>query len=340
LLFFSSCKEKTKAPSFYYFELLSLEGNTVAFGEDIKLKVNLLNASEEDVASYKVFVDNKLAEAEVKQSSITIPTSTLQLGVKKVYLKATFTDEKTLTKSRNITILSDRSPQKLSYTIVNVFPHDKKSYTQGLEFSNDVLYESAGKYGVSSLRKTDFRTAKVLQSIPLSKNYFGEGITFFNDLIYQLTWREMTCFVYNKSDFSLLKTFQYPKRIQGWGICSSRDELIMSDGTEYLHIMNPSNFSEKRTVQVYDDKGPIQLLNELEYVNGNIFANVYTTDSIVVINPKLGRVEGVLDLSRLLKPEDMHSEIDVLNGIAYHKKRGTYFVTGKNWPKMYELKID
>ena len=239
-----------------------------------------------------------------------------------------------------IEVVSSIEPKLLTYEILNTYPHDMEAYTQGLEFHNGILYESTGQYNRSSVRKTDAKTGKVLQKVDLDGKYFGEGLTILNGKIYQLTWRELTGFVYNPETLEKEKEFKFFKNIEGWGLTNDGKNLYLSDGTETIYIVNPETFEELDHLKVYTANNKIQAVNEMEWVNGKIFANIYTRDAIAIIDPQSGAVEGVLDLSALRKLVTQHAKLDVLNGIAYNPTTKTLFVTGKNWDKMFEIKIN
>lgn len=232
---------------------------------------------------------------------------------------------------------SETTTPTYSYRIVNVYPHDNAAYTQGLVYENGFLYESTGRYGFSSLRKVELETGAVLQSHELPAEYFGEGITIFDNKIYQLTWKSYTGFIYDKESFLFLDNFYYSS--EGWGITYDGIHFIISDGTAVLHFLDPKTYEEIRQVTVYSEDGPVLNLNELEYIKGEIFANVLPTDRIARINPQTGKVTGWIDLSGLLGAEAHHPQIDVLNGIAYDSENKRLFVTGKLWPKLFEIEL-
>jgi len=204
-----------------------------------------------------------------------------------------------------------------------------------LFFKDGFLYEATGQKGASSIRKVELETGKVLQSINLENKYFGEGITILHNRIYQLTWKSNIGFVYDKASFRQIGTFNYTS--EGWGICNDGENLIMSDGTEFLYIYNPESFSLIKKIAVYDDKSAVTKLNELEYVDGYVYANVYQTDFIVKIELQTGKVIEWINLKNILEQKYYHEDIDVLNGIAWNKKSKTFFITGKKWPKMFEV---
>ena len=229
------------------------------------------------------------------------------------------------------------TPRTYTYKIVNTFPHDQKAFTQGLVFENGVLYEGTGLPGRSTLRKVELETGNILKMHRLSPEFFGEGITIYGDNIIQLTYKENVGFVYNKDTFELLRKFNYPT--EGWGITHSGTHLIMSDGTPTLYFLDPETFEQIRCVQVYEHKVSVGGLNELEYVEGQIYANVWPTERIARIAPETGRVTGWIDMKGLLAQQDYTEYRDVLNGIAYDQKSGRLFVTGKFWPKLFEIKL-
>jgi len=229
------------------------------------------------------------------------------------------------------------TPPRYTYHVVNEYPHDPHAFTQGLVFDDGYLYEGTGIRGKSSLRRVDLATGKVLQIHELGDTYFGEGIAIFGeDRIAQLTWTAGKGFVYDKESFDLLGDFEY--ETEGWGLTCDGDRLIMSDGTAILRSLDPTTFQEVSAVEVRDPDGPVTLLNELEYVNGKVYANVWFSDRVAIIDPSTGEVSGWIDLQGLLSPEEAE-EANVLNGIAYDAAADRLFVTGKRWPKLFEIRV-
>jgi glutamine cyclotransferase len=224
-----------------------------------------------------------------------------------------------------------------SYDIVNTYPHDPDAFTQGLVFEDGFLYEGTGLLGRSTLRRVELETGAILQIRGLPDQFFGEGITVYGDKIIQLTWQSNVGFVYDKNSFDLLQQFNYST--EGWGITHDGERLIMSDGTSKLHFLDPQTFEEIGQLAVFDDNGPVTRLNELEYVQGEIYANVWQTDRIARISPATGRVVGWIDLEGILTAEDRSEPVDVLNGIAYDADTDRLFVTGKLWPKLFEIDL-
>ena len=229
------------------------------------------------------------------------------------------------------------TPPVHSYTIINAYPHDRQAFTQGLVLDQGILYEGTGLRGRSSLRRVDLTTGRVLQLRALPAQFFGEGITVFGPHIIQLTWQSQVGFVYDKTNFTLLRTFTYPT--EGWGITHDGQRLIMSDGTSTLYFLDPATLGEIGQLHVQDDSGPVVRLNELEYVQGSIYANIWQTDRIARIDPESGQVTAWIDLAGLLPLEDRVEQVDVLNGIAYDADQDRLFVTGKLWPKLFEIQI-
>ena len=229
------------------------------------------------------------------------------------------------------------APPTYGFRIINRYPHDPNGFTQGLVFLDGFLFEGTGLHGRSSLRKVDLLSGDILQIRRLPDRFFGEGITVYNNKIIQLTWRANLGFVYDKDTFQLLETFHYPT--EGWGITHDGQHLIMSDGTATLHFLDPETFEEVSRVEVFDNNGPVTRLNELEYIQGEIYANVWKTDRIARIAPETGQVTGWIELKGLLSTENYSKPVNVLNGIAYDAKNDRLFVTGKLWPRLFQVEL-
>ncbi len=226
---------------------------------------------------------------------------------------------------------------RMTYEVVQVYPHDPQTFTQGLIFEDDIFYESAGLYGQSSLRKVDLATGEVLQQVDLPAVYFAEGLTAWGDQLIQLTWQEHRGFVYDKNSFSQVGVFEYAT--EGWGLTQDGERLIMSDGTSTLYFLDPETFEVLDRVTVTDQGREIVNLNELEWIRGEVFANIWQTDDIVRIDPETGEVLGWIDLTGLLPEEERSPETNVLNGIAFDSQDNRLFVTGKLWPRLYEIRL-
>lgn len=229
----------------------------------------------------------------------------------------------------------ERAPPTYAFEVVRIFPHDPKAYCQGLVFADGVLYESTGKFGESTLRKVELATGKELQSRPLDRNLFGEGLTLWNDRLIQLTWQNNFGIVYDRDTFREVRRFGYNG--EGWGLTQDGRQLIMSDGTATLRFLDPKTFQVSRRLLVQSQGRRVDQLNELEYVRGEIFANIWYKDQIARISPQTGEVTGWIDLHGLL-PERPDREA-VLNGIAFDRETDRLFVTGKNWPKLFEIRL-
>ncbi|MCB2194614.1 MAG: glutaminyl-peptide cyclotransferase [Bacteroidetes bacterium] len=232
---------------------------------------------------------------------------------------------------------SDIAPELYECKIVKTYPHDRNDYTQGLFYDNGILYEGTGQRGQSVLKKVDFETGKLIAELSLPANYFGEGITAYKDKIIQLTWTSNTGFVYDKESFKLLTTLQY--NTQGWGITSDNEKLIMSDGTQTIHFLDPEYFNEIGKIEVYDQDGPVKNINELEYINGLVYANIWQSEEIIAFDLNTGKVVKRIDCRKIV-PAEFKAEYDnVLNGIAYDHENDRYFITGKRWPNLFEVKF-
>jgi glutamine cyclotransferase len=223
-----------------------------------------------------------------------------------------------------------------TYQIVRTYPHDPNAFTQGLQFVDGVLYEGTGLHGRSSIRKVELETGKVLQERAVPAEHFGEGITILRNDLYELTWQSHVAFVYERATFEPKKRFSYPG--EGWGLTHDGVNLIMSDGSDELRLLDPATFAEKRRIRVTAAGTPLRNLNELEYVKGEILANIWQTDYVARIAPDTGRVTAYIDLRGLLTASQ-RANTDVLNGIAYDAARDRLFVTGKLWPKLFEIKL-
>lgn len=308
----------------------NVKGNKITIGETLSL--SLVNKNNLKVSNTVYKIGNKVIEA----SSVL---DDIKLGKQEVTAVVTYDDGKTEEAKLVITVLNNQTPKVLSFEILNEYPHDITSYTQGLEFHNGKLYESTGQYNESKLREVDYKTGEVLRNVDLAPSYFGEGLTILNDKIYQLTWKEDVGFVYDLNTFEKTSSFKYGKSKQGWGICNDGTKLYKSDGTENIWTLNTTNLTEDDFIQVYANKGMIPSLNELEWINGKIYANIYQRNGVAVINPANGAVEAVIDFTPLRSKVTQHEGLDVLNGIAYNPETQTIFVTGKRWDKLFEVKI-
>ena len=231
--------------------------------------------------------------------------------------------------------LAKEKTEVCNYEVVETYPHDPKAFTQGLIFDRGNLYESTGLHGESSLRKVDLETGEVLQISELDERYFGEGMTLWEDRLIQLTWVSKTGFVYDRETFEQIDTFTYPT--QGWGLTHNNKELILSDGSDTLYFLDPETFEQTKQIKVTDNGRSVSKLNELEYIKGEVYANVWMSDRIARINPETGKVTGWLDLTGIIQPQPTPEQDAVLNGIAYDATSDRLLVTGKLWSKLFEI---
>ncbi|WP_407557728.1 glutaminyl-peptide cyclotransferase [Winogradskyella sp. 4-2091] len=310
---------------------LSIKTNEKSLMSGDTLKLSIDNPEKLEISKVSYQLDGLPIENNIVLNGVTLGSKTITANVK--------IGDKSETITKPVVVYNNVIPTIYTYEIVNTFPHDITSYTQGLEFFNGDLYESTGQKTESKLRKVNFETGEVLKNINLEDQYFGEGLTVLDDKIYQLTWQSQRGFVYDVKSFEKLSTFNYGTSKEGWGICNDGKTLYKSDGTEKIYLLDPENLTEKGHIEVYTEKGKIPRINELEWIDGKIFANIYQRNGVAIINPKTGGVDGVINFKPLKALVKQHPDLDVLNGIAYHPERKTIFVTGKNWDKLFEVKI-
>jgi len=316
---------------------IQFDSNARSFQQNQSIAVSVKNKKDKSIDRVTYSIEGEERLVNDGKITLNIPT----LGEKTLKAKIDY-EETSAEITRTFKLLASEAPEIYTYEIINKFPHDNKAYTQGLEFHNDTLYESTGKQKRSSLRKVDFTTGKVLKQVNLEDNYFGEGLTILNEKIYMLTWRSGTGFIY---DMNLNKTssFKYGQSKEGWGLTNDGKKIFKSDGTEKIWFLDPNNLTETGHIETVTNKSIKDSANELEYVDGKIYANVYQTSGVMIIDANSGAIEGVINfggLSKKVTHHDSWSDTDnVLNGIAYHPERKTFFVTGKEWDKMFEVTI-
>ena len=338
LITFFSCSNKSEQSRkpVSAITVLPSKSNYV-FGEKVTVNVStkVKNGKIKDV---KVYYENQLIKESAEldfSTEVTVNT----LGNNNLKVIATKTDGVENTRTIPISAVSDIVPKKYTYQIINTFPHLTTSYTQGLEYYNGFLYEGTGEYGKSMLLKINLSTGNAVQSYRLNDIYFGEGITILNNKIYQITYLEQKGFVYNLADFAVIDSFQYASK-EGWGLTNDGTNLIMSDGTNVLTWINPNDFSIIKTVKVVNNIGAVYNINELEYIDGKILANIYTTELIVEIDAETGKVLSEINLYGILNMYKNPSDVvDYMNGIAYDKTNDRLFITGKWWPRLFEIKL-
>ncbi|WP_456377494.1 glutaminyl-peptide cyclotransferase [Lutibacter sp.] len=305
-----------------------------------ELTISISEKNDKPIDSVQFSIGSK--KIKTNGNSATLKISDYRLG-KHIITAIVFYENKTKKVTKPIYFMADTTPIVYTYKIINTYPHDKEAYTQGLEFHNGFLYEGTGRKGTSSIRKVALKTGKVLQQHNLSKEYFGEGITIFNNKLYQLTWQSGKGFVYNLETFEKEKDFKYTKSREGWGLTNDGEKLIKTDGTERIWFLNPETLVEEGYIEAYTNKQKVEKLNELEYINGKIYANIWQKNSILIVNPTSGKVEGVANLNslkdKILQEQTLDDSDEVLNGIAYDKENNRIFVTGKHWSKLYEIEL-
>jgi glutamine cyclotransferase len=308
------------------------------------IELGVLNINSKEIDSVIYYVNDIKISSKKGIEKLTFELKNQRLGYQNLKAVVYFEAENSEATAR-IELVSNIEPKLLKYKIVNTYPHDTASFTEGLEFYKDTLYESTGSGTTNSgincksyLRKYDYKTGKIFKQIDLDPQYFGEGITIINNKIYQLTWQNKTGFIYNATTWKLEKTFPYDKDIEGWGMTNDGKYIYQTDKTEKIWRMNPETQKMIDYVNVYSGNSKIKAVNELEWINGKIYTNVWEKEAIAVVDPQTGAVEGVLDMSGLRKLIKA-GPYDFLNGIAYNPKTKTIFVTGKNWDKMFEITV-
>ena len=303
--------------------------NSISLGDDISL--NITSANNKVIDSVDYFLNNIKIENQIKLNN----NNKVGENLAKVDI---YSNGKKISLNKKFDIYSNIKPNLMTYDIINEFNHDQKAYTQGLEIYENFLFESTGLNGKSSLRKINFNTGEIINMINLEYEYFGEGLTVLNDKIYQLTWKNRIGFIYDL-ELNNIGTFNYGNSQEGWGLCNDGNYIYKSDGTSKIWRLDPNTLEEIDFIDVMTDKSRIKNINELEYIDGKIFANTYqqNRDVVIVINPSNGIVENVIDFSGLRDKVLQKADLDVMNGIAYNK--GKLFVTGKNWNKIFEVKV-
>jgi glutamine cyclotransferase len=312
---------------------IGINKNHFVLNETLKINFNEFTPD-----SSFLFLNNQLVAKYPKLNNISLGIQ--KTGLHKLSVMA-FSKGVRGVVHKTIRVYSDIKPKQLSYRVVNQYKHSINDYTQGLEFNNGYIIEGTGRKGKSVLKSYDLKTGKIRQIMRLEDKYFGEGITVLNNKIYQITWTSGIGFVYNKSNLKREASFRY--QTEGWGLTNNGKDILMSSGTNRIYKFNPKIMRQELYLQVADENSFIRHINELEYVDGKIYANVYLTNTIVVIDEKSGAVEAKLDLDNLFDIEKYRrtnsQQIDVLNGIAYNKKSATFYITGKLWPTIFEIKI-
>ena len=329
LVLFTKCGDSSNGLKKNFSIQINAEKNIISNSDTLKISILNLNGIKIDSTQFEL--DNNKVSNKIVLKNISLGEKTIKAKV--------FCDNKKEVLIKKIVVLSSIKPKIYNYEILNIYQHDINSYTQGLEFHKGVLYESTGQYGESKLRALDYKNNKILKNINLSPSYFGEGLTVLNEKIYQLTWKEGRGLIYDVNTLEQLDSFNYGQSKEGWGLCNDGRQLYKTDGSENIWILNAETLEEEGFVQAYTNKGRLTNLNELEWVEGKIYANRYQKNGVAIVNPTNGAIEAVLDFKDLKNKVTNHSGLDVLNGIAYNAETKSLFVTGKRWDKLFEVRI-
>ncbi|WP_316832606.1 glutaminyl-peptide cyclotransferase [Pedobacter aquatilis] len=334
--FASSCKDDPSAA--YSTFIAPSAGAGIALGKEIEVKIDF--AKGEKIDSVVYLLDSAKVMLAKDTLGVKIKTQGLKLGNHLLTAKV-YNGDMSNDITANVIFLASKSPDLYTYKVIAKLPHDTTAYVEGLEYHDGFFYEGTGEKGKSDLRKVNIQTGKVLQRAKLDTAYFGEGITVVDNKILQLTWQEKTALVFDKDSFKLLKKLPYPR--DGWGMTFDGQKIYASDGSNTIYFLDKNTYQTIGSIDVFDDKASRDNINELEYIDGKIYANVYTTNNIIIINSETGAIEGKIDLSGLLPADyyktDWDKSNNVLNGIAYDKVGKRLFVAGKKWPYIYEIKV-
>ena len=334
--FYLSCEDKIES-SKDLFEI-TIKDSKKTYTPNDSFLISVINKKNKAIDSVVYFLNKDKIDSFNTLSETNISLANQKLGVRSLHAKV-YSDTNEYDVSIKVTILSSETPKLYTYKILEEYPHDIDAYTQGLEFNKGTLYESTGQYKKSSLRKTNFETGEVLNMVNLSDSYFGEGLTILNEKIYQLTWKEQTGFIYNLETMEKTGTFVYGKSKEGWGMCNNGSSIFKSDGTQKVWELNSNTLGEVDYIELYTNTSKIKSVNELEWVEGKIYANIYQKDAVAIVNPSNGAVEGVIDFTSLKSHVTQHKTLDVLNGIAYKGEPNILYITGKNWDKLFKVEI-
>lgn len=339
VLFVYSCDEHKQQDN--YISISPEAGTTYKSGDVVAVKAHYSSSSKPDSIVY--LVDSVKVGSLKDSTALSLKTDTMPLGPRVITAKV-YQGGKSQDISTNIVLLPAKPPVEYTYKVIKTFPHDTTCFTEGLLYQDGYLYESGGgtpveQIGQSSLRKEDLTTGKILQKVMVDPKIFAEGISIIGNKIVQLTWKNPKIgYVYDKNTFKLLSTFNNNVGVEGWGLCFDGKKLYMDDSTNRIWFLDKDTYRSTGYIDVYDDKGPVNEVNELEYIDGKLYANIWQTDNIIVIDPKTGAVLEKIDLSSLY-PEPRTPPADVLNGIAYDAQGKRIFITGKKWQHLYQVEF-
>lgn len=330
LLLFMACGDQQGKKNFK----IELDGGGKKFtlGQEVSAKVKSRSKIPPDSVAY--FLEGKALS--LNQGKISLEASRPGTHL----LQATiYAENEEFTSEKEILLLALKAPELYTYEVINTYPHDIQAFTQGLEFLGDTLYETTGQKGASSLRKVDYRTGEILQKTDLDSRYFGEGLTILGDSLYMLTWQSKTGFIFDPESLERLGSFSYGESREGWGLCNDGTQIFKSDGSAKIWTLDPRTLKETGYIETVTNTSIFNKANELEYVDGKIYANVWQKASMMIIDAESGVIEGVVNFGGLRDKVTQHPALDVFNGVAYHRERGTFFVTGKRWDRMFEVRI-
>ncbi len=315
--------------------LVSNETEKHIVGDIINISISESKISKTDTVI--LFIENtEVSKLTMEKPDFKWNTKKSKVGINNILIQLNKENNR-FKSNKNIILYSDITPENYTYKVKNVYKHDAKAYTQGLFFYDGFLYEATGLKGASTVRKVKLETGEIIHGFAIPKDIFGEGIVLLNNKIIQLSWQAGKGYVYDFETFKTIDQFSYEG--EGWGICTDGKKIFMTNGSAEIKILEPQSYSPIKTLQVYDNNGAVVYLNELEYINGFIYANIYQYDKIVKIDPATGKVIAYIDMKNLLPMNDYKRDTDVLNGIAFDKKTNKIFVTGKKWPKLFEVEF-
>ena len=335
-----SCKtdrnKKTVSPRIKSFTKVNSPSNNeiIKKGDSIFIEVKSINENNYIINSKVIIKDDTINfDREFRFSSNKFK----KYGKKQIKIIRELSNNKIETDIKSIYIYPIDKPKLYNYEVLKILPHDINTYTQGLILYNNIFFESSGQYGKSFLRKINSINGNVIKEIKIDDNYFAEGITIYDKTIYMLTWKSKKGFKYDLDSFEKKGEFNY--QTEGWGLTTLNNQIVMSDGTEKIYFRNPKTFDLEKTIEVYNNNGKVENINELEIIDGKLYCNIYGKDIILIIDPNSGLVIGEINLENIFNRKNYNNTIDVMNGIAYNQKNNSLIITGKWWPSMYEIKI-
>lgn len=331
---FSACEKKELTKRSY--KVISPTHHQ-KFKQGDKVSFKLENSKGVEADSIVYYIDNDRISKKDKDT-FEFELNNPKVGLHNLKAKI-YQGDKMIVFAVAVIELAKNAPEIYNYKIIKEYPHDRYAYTQGLEFHDGILYESTGQRGQSSLRKVKLENGTIIQKIALEDKYFGEGLTVLNDKIYQLTWQSGIGFIYNKETLKKEGEFKYKHSVEGWGLCNDGTNIYKTDGTNAIWTLDPKTLAEKSMISVATHTAIIPRLNEMEWIDGKIYANIYQKDALVVVDPKTGVVEKVMNMQGLKSKVLQHNQLDVLNGIAYNPENKHFYITGKNWNKLFEIEF-